>query len=276
MESVPTAWAVRTETEAEVPTGHAQPVQRGAGLRTYLAPKLPAGPIVASRTPAVRLRSLVGPRQRTAAKTIGTRLMAPRSRRRFQELLGGGPLLLNLGSGTYNAPGWVNIDLWGLHAAWGVQPDVIWDLRRPLPLPDGSVDAVFLEHVLEHLPAPVGLAAVDQAFRLLRPGGVLRISVPDFGRYAREYAARKTAPTAPGVIDAVRPGRPTDLLALAEVVYDHGHVSIWDDETLVVLLEAAGFTDVAPSGFGAGRVGPSPDSPQRQPESVYVEGVRPA
>ena len=219
----------------------------------------------------------MGPRQRAAAKTVGTLLLVPRSRRRFAELLGGGPLLLNLGSGTYNAPGWVNIDLWGMHAAWGVHPDVIWDLRRPLPLPDGSVHAVFLEHVLEHLPAPVGLAAVDQAFRLLRPGGVLRISVPDFGRYAREYAARRTSPTAAtGVIDVVRPGRPTDLLALAEVVYDHGHVSIWDDETLVALLEAAGFAEVAPSEFGAGRVEPSPDSPQRQSESVYVEGVRPA
>lgn len=249
-----------------------------ADLRRYLTRRSGSVPAAGPGTPLGVLRSLVGPKQRAAAKVLGTRALAGRSTRRLRELhASGDPLLLNLGSGTYNAPGWVNVDLWGLHALWGVHPDVVWDLRRPLPLPDGSVDAVFCEHVLEHLPAAVGLAAMDQAFRLLRPGGVVRVSVPDFGRWAVDYAARRRgAGSSPDLIDLERPGRPTDLLALAEVVYDHGHVSIWDTETMVELLRAAGFVDVAGSSYQQGRVRPSPDAPHRAAESLYVEGVRPA
>lgn len=247
-------------------------------LRSYLTRRTGTAPEAGSATALGVLRSLVGPRQRAAAKVLGTRALAGRSTRRLRELHASGtPLRLNLGSGTYNAAGWVNVDLWGLHALWGVHPDVVWDLRRPLPLPARSVDAVFLEHVLEHLPAEVGLAAMDQAFRLLRPGGVVRVSVPDFGRWAVDYAARRRGTgSSPDLIDLERPGRPTDLLALAEVVYDHGHVSVWDTETMVALLRAAGFVEVAGSAYGQGRVTPSPDAPHRAAESLYVEGVRPA
>ncbi|MCO7220215.1 methyltransferase domain-containing protein [Klenkia sp. PcliD-1-E] len=247
-------------------------------LRRYLTSRSDTVPEAGVGTLLGALRTVLGPKQRAAVKMLGTRLVAGRSARRLQQLHASGqPLLLNLGSGTYNAAGWVNVDLWGLHGLWGVHPDVVWDLRRPLPLPDGSVDAVFLEHVLEHLPAPVGLAAMDQAARLLRPGGVVRVSVPDFGRWAREYTARVTGTgTGPDLFDQVRPGRPTDLLALAEVVYDHGHVSVWDAGTLVELLRAAGFVDVEVSAYGQGRVHPVPDAPHRADESLYVEGVRPA
>ncbi len=276
MDDLTGAWAQRVETLG--PRGHVDPVIAGADLRSYLAPRSGADPVVPTTSLLGRLRTVLGPRQRAAVKIAGTRLMAPRSARRFQALLdSGSPLLLNLGSGTYNAPGWVNVDLWGLHRAWGVDPDVIWDLRRPLPLPDGSVRAVFLEHVLEHLPAPVGLAALDQAHRLMEPGGVLRVSVPDFGRYACSYADRvRGRGGSADLISSERPGRPTDLLAVAEVVYDHGHVSIWDAPTLIELLRAAGFTDVRECRFGFGAVHPVPDSPARRGESLYVEGTRPA
>lgn len=275
MEDLTGAWAQRVETDE--PAGHTTPVVAGADLRSYLSPRAGSGPVVPSSSVLGRLRTLLGPRQRAAVKIAGTRLLAPQSTRRFRALVDSGrPLLLNLGSGTYNAPGWVNVDLWGLHRTWGVDPDVIWDLRRPLPLPDGSVRAVFLEHVLEHLPAPVGLAALDQAFRLLEPGGVLRVSVPDFGRYACSYADRvRGRGDGSDLITTERPGRPTDLLAVAEVVYDHGHVSIWDAETLSALLRSAGFLDVHECSFGSGAVHPVPDSPARRGESLYVEGTRP-
>lgn len=272
MDEYPTASATRGEM---LPHPHLTVPREG--LRSYLGPRTGSAPAVGAATVAGVVRSLVGPRQRAAAKVVGTRLLARRATRQLAELHAGGErLLLNLGSGTYNAAGWVNVDLWGLHGLWGVHPDVVWDLRRPLPLPDGSVDGVFLEHVLEHLPAPVGLAAMDQAFRLLRPGGVLRVSVPDFGRYAVDYAARRSGNQGADLLNVVRPGRPTDLLALAEVVYDHGHVSIWDADTLTELLRAAGFDEVAVSTYGACRAQPSPDSPHRRDESLYVEGVRPA
>ncbi|SNT01598.1 Methyltransferase domain-containing protein [Geodermatophilus pulveris] len=245
-------------------------------LRAYLLGGSADGPPEGGRRLARRLRGLLGPGTRHGLKMLGTRLAAPGSARRLRQLHdSGAPLLLNLGSGTYNVPGWVNIDLWGWHAAWGVHPDVVWDLRRPLPLPDGAVDAVFMEHVLEHLPAREGLGALEQCHRLLRPGGVLRLSVPDFGRYARSYVAAATG-TGEDVafLTQERPGRPTPLMAVSEVVYHHGHVSVWDAETLAALMRCAGFEHVTRRAYRDTDLSPVPDSPERLGESLYMEGIR--
>jgi len=55
-----------------------------------------------------------------------------------------------------------------------------------LPVADGSVDAIYASHILEHYPvleAPEGVAtahdALDEWFRVLKPGGRLFVAVPD-------------------------------------------------------------------------------------------------
>jgi hypothetical protein len=92
--------------------------------------------------------------------------------------------------------------------------------------------------------------------------------VPDFGRYLRSYA------TDGEFIDQLRPGRPTRLLALSEVALNHGHRSVWDGETLVAVLEECGFVEARPRAWGDSDLDPVPDSPKREPESVYAEARR--
>jgi predicted SAM-dependent methyltransferase len=67
--------------------------------------------------------------------------------------------LLNLGCGTRRHAAWTNVDL------VPAGPDVIAvDLRRPLPFPDGSFQAVYSAHVLEHLvPAEAGRLLAKRA-----------------------------------------------------------------------------------------------------------------
>ena len=50
-------------------------------------------------------------------------------------------------------------------------------------LPDGSFDAVVMRHSLEHVPDPI--ADLGRVLRLLRPGGLLAISVPNFDSWER-------------------------------------------------------------------------------------------
>lgn len=90
--------------------------------------------------------------------------------------------LLNLGCGDHVHDAWVNVDV----APSG--PGVIrFDLQEGLPFEDGAFDAVYSSHMLEHLPRPLVLGFLEDCFRVLRPGGVIRLVVPDLEAICRLY-----------------------------------------------------------------------------------------
>ncbi len=90
--------------------------------------------------------------------------------------------LLNLGCGTHFHPAWCNLDLVSDDAA--VQEH---DIRQRLPFPSGTFDAVYHSHVLEHLTPAQGEQLIQECYRVLSPGGILRIVVPDLERIAQIY-----------------------------------------------------------------------------------------
>lgn len=90
--------------------------------------------------------------------------------------------LLNIGCGRRRHPAWVNIDL----VPDG--PDVVpFDIRHPLPFADQSFDAVYASHVLEHLTPGKAARFLREVRRVIRPGGMIRIVVPDLEGIARHY-----------------------------------------------------------------------------------------
>jgi predicted SAM-dependent methyltransferase len=95
-------------------------------------------------------------------------------------------LRLNLGSGDVPIPGFVNLD--GLSGAPGV--DVVADLAEPLPYDDGSVDLIYAAHILEHFATDEVPARLGDWRRVLRPGGVLMVAVPDLDVIARTLVDR--------------------------------------------------------------------------------------
>jgi predicted SAM-dependent methyltransferase len=172
-------------------------------------------------------------------------------------------LRLHIGCGERQLDGWVNIDLAGACA------DYVWDLRRPLPVEPGSVDAIFHEHFLEHLPLEAALGSLRECHRLLAPGGTIRIGVPDFGRHVRSYLDQD------GFLEQIRPGRPAPIFAINELVYSYGHRSMWDATSLLLALTETGFDQVLVQKFGESRLVPAPDTPERRLGTIYVEAVKP-
>lgn len=63
------------------------------------------------------------------------------------------------------------------------------DLRRGIPFPDRSVDVVYHSHLFEHLDRSVAPAFQREVLRVLKPGGIQRIVVPDLEQLSREYLA---------------------------------------------------------------------------------------
>ncbi len=210
-----------------------------------------------------RLRPLMSPAARLRAKQMATSALSPYQRRRARSFGATTPLRLHLGSGGSILGGWVNVDL------VGAQADLVWDLRRPLPFGPDTAEAVFLEHVLEYLAIAEGVRMLHHFLAVLVPGGVLRVGVPDAGLYAASYVLHDS------VLDELRPGRPTRMLALGEVFQEHGRVSAWDGETLCLAVHEAGYVAPAVMPGGHSRISPAPDSVTRIPETVYVEATAP-
>lgn len=84
------------------------------------------------------------------------------------------PRRLNLGCGRDRQDGFLNVD-----SVASVQPDLEWNLDRfPYPLPSDHFEEILALDVVEHLENLVGF--LEECWRILRPGGVIRITTPHF------------------------------------------------------------------------------------------------
>lgn len=92
---------------------------------------------------------------------------------------------LNLGCGVRYHPDWINIDI----VPQG--PGVIQnDLSRGIPLPDKSCDVVYHSAMLEHLRCLDAEALMTDCHRVLKPGGIIRVGVPDLEKLCQLYLAK--------------------------------------------------------------------------------------
>jgi predicted SAM-dependent methyltransferase len=120
-----------------------------------------------------------------------------------------------------------------------VMGDLEWCARRFA----GRCSEVFMSHVLEHYRSPgkgwrtssdAVPGALSAAARMLRPGGVLRLAVPDFGALAKLYAEGKV-PLYPKLL-----GR----LCGEQNYVENLHRCAFDHEFLEHCLKQAGFTEI--------------------------------
>jgi predicted SAM-dependent methyltransferase len=113
---------------------------------------------------------------------------------------------LNLGCGSNRLAGWQNHDA-----------DV--DITKRLPWADSSAETIFIEHCLEHVNGAQGYLFMEEALRVLKPGGVLRICVPVLARLDRAHAR--------------------------DIIIGHGHQMVYNLQNVVDMLLIAGFETVS-------------------------------
>lgn len=90
--------------------------------------------------------------------------------------------MLNIGCGRRYHRDWVNLDLESNDSSV-----IRHDVNKGIPFEQGRFDAVYHSHILEHLDPADGQKLIQECYRVLKPGGVLRIVVPDLECIARLY-----------------------------------------------------------------------------------------
>lgn len=127
---------------------------------------------------------------------------------------------LNLGAGEQPLPGYANLDR-------KTGQEIF-----PLAVPDGSCDEIRASHVLEHFSHHLTGAVLSDWVRALKPGGVLKIAVPDFEYISRAYLSGADLPIQGYVMGG-------------QVDGDDIHNSIFDAEVLVEAMKAAGLVGIS-------------------------------
>jgi predicted SAM-dependent methyltransferase len=149
-----------------------------------------------------------------------------------------------------------------------------WSIEDEIPYNDGIVDLIFAMHVLEHVTYEAGARFLKECHRVMKPGGVLRILVPDAWELCGSF--RDGSLEKYDKFSDTSKARKHGAQKLWELLCEGGHKSLYDFETLRTALYEAGFRvfDLMP--FGVSR------SPVMQAEtkdlypglSLIVEAVR--
>jgi predicted SAM-dependent methyltransferase len=201
---------------------------------------------------------------------------------------------VNLGCGGDTPNGWINVDF-GPGAKLSKVPVLrhlsrrffshdwddsifIHDLRNPLPWEDNTVDNIYSAHTFEHLTKDAGERLTFETFRVLQPGGVLRVVVPDLGHTVGLYTSGELDATdfltTLSAVDTQPHSFPKRIFSLFA---GSGHRCMYDSRTLTDLVNRAGFIAKSMSPLESA----IPDianveRPDRTVNAAIVEGIKPS
>ena len=133
---------------------------------------------------------------------------------------------LHLGCGNLNIDGFTNIDIQSTAA------DILADITDLSRFTDDSIEEIYTCHVMEHFKRRQILGVLEEWNRVLQPGGLLRISVPDFEQVVKIYTKNKDMSELCGFLNG---GQRDD--------YDIHYIN-YDFIIMKELLECCGFVDV--------------------------------
>ena len=89
---------------------------------------------------------------------------------------------INLGCGTTFHKDWTNVDFVS-HSEFVMSHNLL----NGIPFSDNSFEFVYHSHVLEHMPKKYAPEFIGECYRILKPGGIIRVAIPDLEQIAKNY-----------------------------------------------------------------------------------------
>ena len=187
--------------------------------------------------------------------------------RQARKLSGQQHLRLHIGCGPKVKKGWINVDL-------SSRADITLDLREPLPFPDNSCSIIYSEHFLEHLEYPLHAKSfLRESYRVLEPGGVISIGVPDTEWPIAEYAGTRCEDYFKISKERCHPAWCQTQMEQINYHFrqDGDHQFAYDFVTLAQALGSAEFQGIKRRDFD-----PDLDSIDRKLGTLYVTALKPS
>lgn len=185
---------------------------------------------------------------------------------------------INLGSFVDTFEGWENIDILPLQdkvskAHLFKQADV----RKGLPYTDNSVDLINCSHLIEHLTLDEARGLCKEMCRVLKPGGIARVSTPDVKIIVRHFISSDM-----NFFDKIQPDEyvnaKTQGEKLSMLLYslDYKHRAVYTFDMLKEYLEGASFSKVVQQepGQSLSEVIKNEITDRHIPISLIVEAVK--
>jgi predicted SAM-dependent methyltransferase len=216
---------------------------------------------------------------------------------------------LNLGCGSVRPGGWVNTDSsWNAHlqrlpvvgtavrkvfrtVEYNNNNLVYMNLNKRWKYSDNSVDIVYASHLFEHLTLASADLFLKEAYRTLKPGGIIRLVVPDLykicKRYIQEYESGTAENTTEFIMWAINMHREGQYgakigagkkMVLEVQGYPHQHKFMYDEKSLGKKLKEYGFTNILSLEYGVSHYIPEIKDVEGTKESylsVYLEAKKP-
>ncbi|MFM6204094.1 class I SAM-dependent methyltransferase, partial [Planktothrix sp.] len=177
----------------------------------------------------------------------------------------GKPIKIELGSAQKRIEGWLTMDL-------DPNSDLCMDLSKPLPFPDNCVEEIYSSHLLEHFsfPDPM-LNLLSECYRVLKPGGIFKIAVPDARIYIESYEKPDQFDPEKHCLYTPAYHYHSKIDFINYIAYMDGHHRyLFDNENLPIIIANIGFENVKLREFEPGL-----DLETRKHESIYAEARKP-
>lgn len=191
---------------------------------------------------------------------------------------------LHIGAGPNILEGWLNTDKYPTSSAV-----VFLNATRSFPFKNDTFDYIFSEHLIEHLTYAEGQGMLRECFRVLKPGGKMRVATPDLetlvGLCTREKSELQQR-YVQWIIDTFLPGSDYhESFVINNAFFSWGHRFLYDRATLESALARAGFADIVRRSVGASEDDvfrgmeshglASGDEEMNRFETMVLEAVRP-
>lgn len=199
---------------------------------------------------------------------------------------------VHVGCGDILAPGWLNIGLFqhsdrpygeviqDENGAYVINADVADGISRVVK-EEACIEKIYASHFIEHIDFHEGIEFIADCYRVLKPGGILRVSFPDLEIWVKNYYEGRM-----DFFERYKSHFLKDRFSIAQTkgqimmaqIHNWGHCWAYDFESMYQVMESAGFAKIRRCEVHESQIEDivevEPDCESRTMESCYVEATK--